>query len=326
MRGYRDGLAVGLAFGLPVIVLPIVAWQLDAATVERTVERLSLAWACGGILAGLLYQTLRALRFALLIERRWTMGLIATICLQGTARKLLPAWLGEGAVVWLFHRRHDVTPGSGGTSLLVARAMDLAIVGVAVIVLVAAGAAPDSLPAGVGAGVLLLSGVVVLALVGLALLDARLVHRTSPGWRRSLRDLLRQAAAAVKHARTLHVLRPAAIATVMMWAAMYVQHYAFLSALGFSIDPVQVLWMQLLVVPVQLLPIRGFADLGTHEAAWFAAASIVGLASSAAAVVAIGTHLLAFVAAVIYLLFALALMAIERGCGRDNGTEGIAEP
>lgn len=323
MMARRRILVPALACGLTAVLLPIIASQVDADTVDRTLDRLSPTWAVAGILAGLLYQALRAFRFALLIRRRWTSGLVATICLQGTARKLLPAWLGEGAVVWLFHNRHGVHPGAGGASLLVARGMDLGIVGLALVALLASGAAPQALPTGLGAAVLVLCALVLLALVGLTVLDARLVRGHDTGTRRMLRRLLSEAAMAARHARPARVFYPVASCTVLMWGAMYLQHYAFLNALGFSLDPAEVLWMQVLVVPVQLLPVRGFADLGTHEAAWFAAATIVGLTSSAAAVVAIGTHILAFAAAGGYLLFALALMAIEARSGDQRRREEV---
>lgn len=305
---------------IPLLVLPLIALQVDRASLLRMLTNLDYGWVAAGVAAGIAYQGFRTARFAPLLRVPVSIALFATLCLHGAMRKILPAWIGEGVGIWLFRSRHAVHPGAGSASLLLGRTLDLGLVFVVVLVLLAAGTHPAGLP-----GILIwgLFGVVAVAVVGLALIpvfDARFSPRWmgKTGWRGFLGRFLAEMAGSVSAARTCRIFLPTAISTLLMWLAMYFRHYAFVHALGFPLSPTDVAWMQLVVVPIQLLPIRGVADLGTHEAGWYAAASLVGLAAGDAALVALGTHMLAFLAAGTYFIAALGIIGFERWSRADD--------
>lgn len=301
-------------------LMPLFLIQVDGQSLRSTLEGLRHDWVAAGCLAGLLYQALRALRFGALMHARWSVGLTATMCLHGVARKILPVWVGEAAGVWMFRRRHGVSYGRGTASIVMARMLDLSLVAGAALVLVLVLGLPGALPgwAGWTFGALVATGVALLSVVGR--LDRWLAGVSVA--RRPLVVLHRftsELAIAVREGTTVGVLLPAAGASLLMWIAMYLQHYSFIVALGFPLSATDVLWIQILLVPIQLLPVRGLADLGTHEAGWFVGAALVGLSGTAAAELAIGTHLLAFVAAGVYMMAATAVMTAERLC-RDGRT------
>lgn len=302
-----------VSVAIPLLVLPLIALQVDRASLFRMLNSLDYGWVAAGVAAGIVYQGFRTARFAPLLQLPVSRSLFGTLCLHGALRKILPAWIGEGAGVWLFRRRHAVHPGAGSASLLLGRTMDLGLVLVVVLALLVGGIHPAGLR-----GILIwgLIAIVAVAVVGLTLipvLDARFSTRSlaGTGWRGLLRRFLAEMAESVSAARQRRILLPTAISTLFMWLAMYFRHYAFIRALGFSLPMTDVAWMQLVVVPIQLLPIRGFADLGTHEAGWYAAGSLVGLGASDAALVALGTHLLAFLGAATFLVAGLSVIAVE---------------
>jgi len=306
--------AYGLSAAVTVaLLLPALAYLDGPAFLER-LRRIGWVWVVIGCAAGVAYQGVRALRFSYLLDLGWSLRLTATMCFHGVARKLLPVWIGEGLGVWLFQRRHAVHYGFGAGSLVLARAVDLAIVGLALLLLLLGGVIPGGVPGwvrGALAALLALS----MAIVGAILIAGRLsgppAARRIPAVR-SLVGFVDQSARAVRFGLNRRILGPTVVASAAMWAVMYVQHYSFVRALGYELAGSEVLWIQLLLVPIQVLPIRGFADLGTHEAAWMLGAVAVGITASKAAELALGTHLLAFAAAGVYLLIAWAIDSTAR--------------
>jgi len=313
------GLSAAITF---VLLLPALVYLDGPAFLER-LRRIGWGWVAIGCAAGVAYQGVRALRFAYLLDLGWSLRLTATMCFHGVARKLLPVWIGEGLGVWLFQRRHAVRYGFGAGSLVLARAVDLAIVGLALLALLLGGAIPGGLPGwvrGALAGLLALS----MGLVGAILIAGRLREPTAARRIPAVRALfgfVDQTARAVRFGLKRRVLGPTVMASAAMWAVMYGQHYSFVRALGYELAWSEVLWIQLLLVPIQVLPIRGFADLGTHETAWMLGAVAVGITGSKAAELALGTHLLAFIAAGGYFLIGCA---IDTGIRLSRGRAGSA--
>jgi uncharacterized membrane protein YbhN (UPF0104 family) len=311
-RPRRGGWLAALV--LPLLVLPWLLAQLDARALARTFDQLGYGWVLAGVGCGLVYQLFRALRFGRLMRVTGSRALVATLCLHGVVRNLLPAWLGEAAGVWLFRRRHGVGSGSGGASIVLARTIDLAIVMATGSALVLLGQLPDGVPDRAAWG---LVGALLAAVTGLLLVV--LAERWLPagGEQRAsaiaaAQRLLAESSSTLRHAMAHRVLVPATAASALMWAAMYGQHYAFVRALPFDLSAIDVLWIQILIIPIRLLPLHGVADLGSHEAAWFAGATIAGLGASAAAALAVATHVLVFVALAGYAAVAGLIMYAER--------------
>jgi hypothetical protein len=302
------------AIGLPLVILPLLLVQMEAQALVSTLDRLVYGWVMAGIGCGLIYQLCRGTRFGGLLGLPCSWSLFATMCIHSVARKLLPLSLGEAIGVWLFRRRHTVTAGAGGASIVLARILDLTIVMAVAAALIGAGETPARIPHWAGwalGGALVTIGAAIGALVRA---EHWLPADPLSGWsvvavaRRSWSE----AAATVRHAMAHRILVPAIVASVLMWAAMYAQQYAFVHALRFDLSAIDVLWVQIVIVALRLLPVQGVADLGTHEAAWFAAASLAGLGASGAAALAIGTHMLVFLALTAYLVIGLVIVGCER--------------
>jgi len=276
-----------------------------------------------GCTASVAYQGVRALRFGYLLGIGWSLRLTATMCFHGVARKLLPVWIGEGMGVWLFQSRHGVQYGAGTGSLVLARSVDLTIATAAVLTSLAAGYVPAAVPDWLGWALVAIIAATACGVTAL-LMAGRIPRVRQHGRLRLLErsvEFLRQSARAVRFGLTHRVLLPTLAASALMWLAMYVQHYSFVWALGYRLDWAAVLWIQLLLMPIQLLPVRGFADAGTHEAAWIIGAVAVGVGSVEAVELAFGTHLLALLAGGVQLMTGALIGAVDRPHRRVTGAQ-----
>jgi len=306
--------AYGLSAAITVVLLlPALAYLDGPAFLER-LRRIGWGWVAMGCAASVAYQGVRALRFGFLLDLGWSLRLTATMCFHGVARKLLPVWIGEGLGVWLFQRCHGVQFGAGTGSLVLARSVDLTIATGVLLTLLAAGYVPPAAPDWLGWALVAMIAAMACGVSGL-LMAERIprVRQDSPLrlLERSV-EFLRESARAVRFGLAHRVLLPTLAASALMWLAMYVQHYSFVWALGYRLDWADVLWMQLLLMPIQLLPVRGFADAGTHEAAWIIGALAVGVGAGEAVELAIGTHLLALLAGGVQLSTGVLIGAVER--------------
>jgi len=307
-RAYALSAAVTIA-----LLLPALAYLDGPAFLER-LQRIGWVWLAIGCGAGVAYQGVRALRFGYLLDIGWSLRLTATMCFHGVARKLLPVWIGEGFGVWLFQRRHGVQYGAGTGSLVLARSVDLTIATGVLLTLLVAGYVPAAAPEWLGWALVAIIAAMACGVTAL-LIAGRIPRVRQHGRLRLLErtvEFLHQSAHAVRFGLAHRVLLPTFAASTLMWLAMYVQHYSFVWALGYRLDWTDVLWIQLLLMPIQLLPVRGFADAGTHETAWIIGALAVGVGAGKAVELAIGTHLLVLLAGGVQLSTGVLIGAVER--------------
>lgn len=269
-------------------------------------------WLLAAFGAFLIYQGFRTARMKILVDDRSPMGgLFVTLCLQATLNKLLPVWLGEAALVYLLHKLHDVGLHRSAVSVFLARLVDLALFVAAFVgaVVLLGGA----LPVEVVVVMLVVAAIVVAltaAVAGLWWWNSRWASATIgngkghlSGWLRRHLQLLLDALGSVSGGRTLASL---VVYSALMWGVMYLFFVLNIRALGFAVDAVDVFWLYLLLITVNLLPVKGIADVGTHEAAWFISLRILGVGSEDAAILAFGSHVLVFLSVGLTLLIAAA--------------------
>lgn len=237
------------------------------------------------------FQVLRAWRFSIIFPSaaRGFTGLIATVCVQGAIAVVLPLWLGEVAIVALLRHRHAVKVGSGTAAALLARSVDLllqAVLFVAALVIYR-----DLIPkevfrfAGVLIGILALPVLLVAAL----LVARRQLESNVRGW---VSEHLALAATATDEMLERHVLLPFLVVTGLMWTAMFLFFHLVLVGLSVPGGVNSTWFVYSMLVPVGSIPIKGIADFGTHEAAWYVLLRLLNLGSEEAANVAFGSHAL----------------------------------
>lgn len=283
-----------LTVGLLALLLPYVDW----VHFRKLVSGLDPGWVTASVVIFLGYQMLRALRLRTMTEVVRIDRLFATLCVQSGIANALPSWLGEVALVYLLKRLHAVRLHEGTAALLVARALDLAILLMFLLVV----ASLDLLP-GYARAVILL-GLAALAVIWVS--AVRLARRRSNRDRES-----RAASGAVGRLITLaddslnafdrfsnrRTLLAALGYTVLIRGLFLV----FLACVMMALVDIAFSWTLALSIlaakiAVRLSPIKGVADFGTHEAAWFVALTLNGVEPSQAATVALGSHVVVLLA------------------------------
>jgi uncharacterized protein (TIRG00374 family) len=84
------------------------------------------------------------------------------------------------------------------------------------------------------------------------------------------------------------------ILSVGIWICVILNFYFILLALGYSLTLFQIMVITIIMVPISLFPIQGFANIGTHEVGWVVAFSLFDYPKNIALNIAISTHIILF--------------------------------
>ena len=275
---------------LLTVVLVAIVWQfVDSDNLLQMLGaiRWSLVWIALGIF--LLYQWLRALRLRLLIGTDSTVfEVFNTQCVHAFLNSTLPAGLGEVALIWLLRHRHGVRLHLGAAGVLIVRGMDLFLYAALFFVLLLV--YRDAIPPEV---VLVMVGLVVFLMLAVGAIRMLSAEHAGAAWlRKRFKGHIDSMLQAFAEAGRKAIWFRLGLYSLAMWIAMYVFFVLIINALGYQLSWTNVLWLYLLIFPINLLPIKGVANLGTHEAAWFISMQILGMDPGPAAVLAFGSHIL----------------------------------
>lgn len=312
-RAFKVSFSLVASLGLLVLTLSYLDWrQLD-----RALRHLSWAWAAGMVAALLAFQAFRTLRTALLIGggRRWP--LFNTLCLQSSLNLLLPYGLGDLALIYLIKKRHQVTGHHSTTIVVFGRYLDVVLLCLCYLMALAFEWRhwPWEVVAVIG---VLGGGLVAVSLTSLVLLRWSAQGRFSRSRLGALVlrhwGLFRDALRIMLARRTLV---PAVLWSAAMWACMYIFFFASVRAMGTALAPASVLLLFVLLDLMYFLPVRGVANLGSHEAGWFFALRILQVDATSAAVLSFGTHIL-FTGAYLAMAIVPGMDAAWRWLWRDR--------
>jgi uncharacterized membrane protein YbhN (UPF0104 family) len=264
----------------------------------------------------LLYQLARAWRLRILLAMSGESfpALASTVLVQGAIAVVLPLWLGEVAIILLLRHRHAVTLASGTASTLMARGSDflIHIVLFAVVLIVYRAVIPEQvLRYAVPFGLLLL--VPLLAFSILLALGGRGAPEVGQG---RMKLALSQASAATRAMTGRGVLVPFAVLTLLMAALLFVFFHFIMLALGMRGGPGETWFVYSMLSPISSIPLRGIADIGTHEAAWYFLLRLLDVPSKLAAAVAVGSHVLILAAVAATFLIGLAGLSLASRAGK----------
>jgi uncharacterized protein (TIRG00374 family) len=249
---------------------------------------------------------LRAARFWVLLPpglRPSVPALLAVSAAHNMASYVLPAKTGEGTLVLYLRKICGVPASEGLASLVVSRLLDLAtlalLLSAATLVLAGRGVLR-------GAWALPLGGLLALGSLTLLALSARsdwLVHGLS-----FLMGLLRlgstrlgarlsrgadRVAGALRAAGGEGRLVSAALLSLLLWMGVF-SFFLFLArgfGLGEELGAVEGTFGSAWAVLANLLPINGFAGVGTQEGGWVIGFKLVGVDEAVALSSGLGAHL-----------------------------------
>jgi glycosyltransferase 2 family protein len=287
--------AIALVAAVLYLARPATVWELFAAA---DFGPLALAAAAAG--AALVMRGARLVALLPPGELRIFQGTIVAAAAQAAAL-FAPARVGEFALPWILRRVTGRDLAAGVGTLLAARALDLAGLG-------------------------LWAGWAVLAIWGwtepLALIAAaalvvpplmlpmtlRVVHRLAvrclaPRGRRGRRWARRSrrlSDGVAELQRRPARLVAAAAASLVMWAFLWVLAWLLLASMGYRWPAAEVVAGSAAASLSNVLPVNVIGNLGTLEAGWTAAFAALGVPVSVAAATGLASHLWALLFAAVY--------------------------
>lgn len=273
-------LSLGLAVGVIIAAFYYGPELIDAL---RKVDRF---WLVAGLVSYAMNYGFRAMRLFFISERQiriWPEGLHAA-CLHGFATYMMPFRSGELTLPLTLQATTDLTLTDSSKMLIRARVLDLHVLGLLTILAalmadVEINWATRMIWFGMG---------VLMALAPLALrIVAKTVNMSHHRWLRGMsRFVIRDS------------VKPLEIATSLaIWIAIACCFYFAARAIDLPLSPTQVWLLVTLQLPLQMIPIQGFANAGNHEGGWVAGLVLLGVPASAAIEIALTSHtiLLAYV-------------------------------
>ena len=278
--------AVALLAAILMIARPAAVWHLLLATDGRLLALAALMSAA--------FLAARGLRLQLLLEEgrlNWPRSTLVAAGAQAAAL-FTPARIGELALPWLLKRTAELDFSSAVGTLLAARTLDLATLGLwgAAAVLTVRGLTE---PAALAISALLLVPIILLPIT-LAAADRLALRLLAPRgvvgrrWARRVRrvrrelDMLRR-----RPARLL----AAALVSAVMWGFQWGVVWVLLTAMGHRWPPATVVAGAAAAAVANLLPFNLIGNLGTLEAGWTAAFTALGVPLEVAAATGLAAHL-----------------------------------
>ena len=297
--------AVALLGGVLYVARPSQVWGLLQATDLRY---LGIAAATSAAFLGA-----RGLRLRLLLEYSSVSWLRATLLAAAAQAAALfaPARTGELALPWLASRTTGCSLSSGVGTLLAARTLDIAALGVWCAISVLAVRGLDA-PLALAVSLLLL--LPVLALPATVIVAERLAVRTlaprGVAGRRWSRRIRRVRQELDRLRRNPGRFLTAALISVVMWGLQWAVAGILLVAMGYRWPPTHVVAGASAAAAANLLPFNLVGNLGTLEAGWTAAFTALGIPLQTAAASGLAAHLWGLIFAAFFGIFGWAALSI----------------
>lgn len=297
---------IGLFISLAVIGYVLV--KLDWQAVYKTFKTIDLLWLVAAFGVYLLNYVLRTIRFRMLLnlDEIPFQHLFGVTNLYGMYLYLMPAKSGELSYPILLKSRLNVPFPESTATLIAARFFDFATVALFLpVVLVTFW---GQIHPWVRMGSLLFVMIVFLSGIGLLWIirnpsRTERFHQIEPG---SHPFVVRLWNALAKLMDSLHAIDQRGgygrlwLLTIAIWICVQTNFYFIVLSLGESLTFLQIVVVSIIMVPMTLLPIQGFANLGTHEIGWTVAFALFGYPEATALNIAVSSH-------IILLLFVLLL-------------------
>jgi glycosyltransferase 2 family protein len=285
---------------LSVLFLVYVLLNLDWEVLRVAFSDIHWGWLTLALLAYLVNILLRALRFTNLIYSRpvkWA-ELVPVSALHNILMYLMPAKTGDVTYIFIAKDRLDLSLTEGTATLFAARFYDFSVVAGFLVILLpfSRNEIPDwiFLPAIIFCGLILLGTLGILAFLKFS------KPLESPS---SLGEIQKQASGLQKIRKVCNKfifgLREiqehgahgkVALITAGIWLCVYSNFYFATKSMGLPVAFYHIAIISMVMIPLTLLPLQGFANIGTHEVGWTSVLVAFNYPYKTALAIAAGSH------------------------------------
>ncbi|NWF64970.1 MAG: flippase-like domain-containing protein [Chloroflexi bacterium] len=290
---------------LTIALLAYVLANLDWSILKTAFANLRWGWLIFALTAYLVNIGLRALRFSNLIYTRrihW-LELVPVSSLHNILMYLLPAKTGDATYIFIAKERLNLPIPEGTATLFAARFYDFSVV--ALILAMILPFAKDEMPDWIfNASLIFCILVLVGALTLLAVLRftksvepmqsknrKTIFARIKQAWRKFMEGL-REIQAHGAHPRIIWL-------TAGIWLCLYLNFYSAAQCLSLPISFYHVVIISIVMIPLTLLPLQGFANIGAHEIGWTSALVAFQYSYETALAIAAGSHFVLLISVII---------------------------
>lgn len=299
----RETLTTVLSALISLGVIAYVVSKLDYQTTRSTFVNLHWGWLSLALVVFGVNYLLRTLRFRALIytQKPPFPNLLGVISLYGMFNYLLPAKSGEVSYLVLLNRRLRISLAESATTLLAARFFDFAAI--ALFLPLVLFSFWQQLPRWV-VYVSIVFCVLIFVIGGGMLWFLRhsaqaTDQKKSYSSHRFARlhriwgSLIMSLRLIDQHSQYIRLW----LLTISIWMCVFTNFYFIVLSMGYQLSYLQMIVVSIIMIPLTLLPLQGFANLGTHEVGWVTVFTLFGQSTDVALNIAVSSHviLLSFV-------------------------------
>lgn len=300
--------AVALLVALLLIAEPRQVWQLLRSADPR--------YLVAALAASAAFLSARGLRLLVLLDSSvlgWPRAVLVVAAAQAAAH-FAPMRTGELALPWLLSRTTKRQFEAGIGTLVAARTLDAATLGVWCGIAVLAVLGLSEPLAVVASTVLILPALLLpMTVAGVDRFAARVLAPRGVAGRRWARRIRRVRDELERIRRQPGRMLAAAVISIVMWGLQWVVVGLLLLAIGYRWPPVDVVAGSSAAAVANLLPFTIMGGFGTLEAGWTAAFTALGIPLQEAAASGFATHLWGLIFAALFGLIGwIVLTAGER--------------
>lgn len=280
---------------ITIALLVYLLLTLDWGTLRAAFMDVHWGWLALAFLAYFVNISLRALRFKnLLYSRsvRW-IELIPVSAFHNMFMYLLPAKTGDVTYIILARGRLNIPFYEGTATLVASRFYDFSVI--ALILAFILPFSRNGIPDWIFQAAVVFCMVALIGATGTLLFlkfsksgqQSRVGKnpfylRVQNAWEKFIAGLREIQA----NGANLRV----ALITLGIWLCLYADYYFIARSLGTPITFFHISMISIVMVPLTLLPLQGFANIGTHEIGWASVLVAFGYSYDTALAIAVGSH------------------------------------
>ena len=297
-----------LAILLSLVVILYVLVRLEWEDVGQTFLSLNGYFLISAFIVYLINYFFRMLRFKVLLNLEYVpiLPLLGVTHLYGMYLYLMPAKFGEITFPILLKRRLNVDIRTSTGSLIVARLFDFFSIALILLLVLAMywGIVPVNLQlASVGFCLLVFVFLVIFLLMVrnpsrvTAFLEKRQPTRPII---KNIKDFIIGVYQGSRNVEEQKKYLTLLALSLLIWLCVNGNFFLITVSLGYTFNFFQIIVVSIIMIPVTLFPIQGFANIGAHEIGWVTAFTLFDFPYDAALNIAISSH-------IVYVLFVLLL-------------------
>ena len=281
---------------LSAVLLAYLLLNLDWEILRVAFSDIHWEWLGVALLAYLVNILLRALRFTNLIYSRpvtW-LELIPVSALHNILMYLMPAKTGDVTYIFLAKNRLDISLTEGTATLLAARYYDFSVV--ALILAILLPFSKKDMPDWIFKSSVIFCLLILLGTIGIFLFlkfskpamdkqpasEKTVLTRIRAAWNKFIIGL-REIQSHGAHGRV-------ALLTAGIWLCVYSNFYFATRSMGLPVAFYHIAIISIVMIPLTLLPLQGFANIGTHEVGWTSVLVALDYPYKTALAIAAGSH------------------------------------